>query len=228
MILKEIPDYEKPREKAKQLGIERLSNVELLAVLIRTGIKGQNVLETAQQILYKIEDIKDLSNITLNELTSVKGIGDDKAITVLAAIEFGKRIQDYHKDKLSFNKAEDVFNYFKIKMSGLTQENLYAIYLNNKLSLIDIKLITTGTINSTLFDVTTILKWALKLSAPAIILVHNHPSGDPTPSVPDYKMTDLIIKQCNLLNINVIDHIIIGDDFYSMKRHGDYKKFNTR
>ena len=221
MILKEIPDYEKPREKAKQLGIERLSNVELLAVLIRTGIKGQNVLETAQQILYKIEDIKDLSNITLNELTSVKGIGDDKAITVLAAIEFGKRIQDY-------NKAEDVFNYFKIKMSGLTQENLYVIYLNNKLSLIDIKLITTGTINSTLFDVTTILKWALKLSAPAIILVHNHPSGDPTPSVPDYKMTDLIIKQCNLLNINVIDHIIIGDDFYSMKRHGDYKKFNTR
>lgn len=225
MLLKEIPDYEKPREKAKELGIERLSNVELLAILIRTGTKGKNVLETSKEILYKLENIKDLNTITLTELTSVKGIGNDKAITVLAAIEFGKRINEFKKSSISFAKAEDVFEYFKIKMNGLEQENLYVIYLNNKLNLLDIKLITTGTINTTLFDATTILKWALKLSSPAIILVHNHPSGDPTPSVADYKMTDLIIKQCELLNITVIDHIIIGETFHSMKRSKEYKKF---
>lgn len=225
MLLKEIPDYEKPREKAKELGIERLSNVELLAILIRTGTKGKNVLETSKEILYKLENIKDLNTITLTELTSVKGIGNDKAITVLAAIEFGKRINEFKKSTISFAKAEDVFEYFKIKMNGLEQENLYVIYLNNKLNLLDIKLITTGTINTTLFDATTILKWALKLSSPAIILVHNHPSGDPTPSVADYKMTDLIIKQCELLNITVIDHIIIGETFHSMKRSKEYKKF---
>ena len=225
MLLKEIPDYEKPREKAKELGIERLSNVELLAILIRTGTKGKNVLETSKEILYKLENIKDLNTITLTELTSVKGIGSDKAITVLAAIEFGKRINEFKKSSISFAKAEDVFEYFKIKMNGLEQENLYVIYLNNKLNLLDIKLITTGTINTTLFDATTILKWALKLSSPAIILVHNHPSGDPTPSVADYKMTDLIIKQCELLNITVIDHIIIGETFHSMKRSKEYKKF---
>ena len=225
MLLKEIPDYEKPREKAKELGIERLSNVELLAILIRTGTKGKNVLETSKEILYKLENIKDLNTITLTELTSVKGIGNDKAITVLAAIEFGKRINEFKKSTISFAKAEDVFEYFKIKMNGLEQENLYVIYLNNKLNLLDIKLITTGTINTTLFDATTILKWALKLSSPAIILVHNHPSGDPTPSVADYKMTDLIIKQCELLNITVIDHIIIGETFHSMKRSNEYKKF---
>lgn len=225
MLLKEIPDYEKPREKAKELGIERLSNVELLAILIRTGTKGKNVLETSKEILYKLENIKDLNTITLTELTSVKGIGNDKAITVLAAIEFGKRINEFKKSSISFAKAEDVFEYFKIKMNGLEQENLYVIYLNNKLNLLDIKLITTGTVNTTLFDATTILKWALKLSSPAIILVHNHPSGDPTPSVADYKMTDLIIKQCELLNITVIDHIIIGETFHSMKRSNEYKKF---
>ena len=225
MLLKEIPDYEKPREKAKELGIERLSNVELLAILIRTGTKGKNVLETSKEILYKLENIKDLNTITLTELTSVKGIGNDKAITVLAAIEFGKRINEFKKSTISFAKAEDVFEYFKIKMNGLEQENLYVIYLNNKLNLLDIKLITTGTINTTLFDATTILKWALKFSSPAIILVHNHPSGDPTPSVADYKMTDLIIKQCELLNITVIDHIIIGETFHSMKRSNEYKKF---
>ena len=225
MLLKEIPDYEKPREKAKELGIERLSNIELLAILIRTGTKGKNVLETSKEILYKLENIKDLNTITLTELTSVKGIGNDKAITVLAAIEFGKRINEFKKSTISFAKAEDVFEYFKIKMNGLEQENLYVIYLNNKLNLLDIKLITTGTINTTLFDATTILKWALKLASPAIILVHNHPSGDPTPSVADYKMTDLIIKQCELLNITVIDHIIIAETFHSMKRSNEYKKF---
>lgn len=225
MLLKEIPDYEKPREKAIMLGVERLSNAELLSILIRTGVKDQNVIETSQKLLYKIDKIQDFSNITLNELTSIKGIGKDKAVTVLAAIEFGKRIIQKNIVDISFSKPEVVFEYFKGIMSNLTQEHLYVIYLSNKLSLIEIKLITKGTINTTLFDSSTILKWAVKLSSPAIIIVHNHPSGDPTPSVADYKMTELLIKQCKLLEIKVVDHIIIGSTFYSMKRDSNYIKF---
>ena len=225
MLLKEIPDYEKPREKALMLGVERLSNAELLSILIRTGIKNQNVIETSQKLLYKIDKMQDFSHITLNELMSIKGIGKDKAITVLAAIEFGKRIIQKNIVDISFSKPEIVFEYFKNLTNNLTQEHLYIIYLTGKLSLIEIKLITQGTLNTTLFDSSTILKWAVKLSSPAIIIVHNHPSGDPTPSMADYKMTDIIVKQCKLLDIKVIDHIVIGNTFFSMKRDSNYIKF---
>ena len=151
MLLKEIPDYEKPREKALMLGVERLSNAELLSILIRTGIKNQNVIETSQKLLYKIDKMQDFSHITLNELTSIKGIGKDKAITVLAAIEFGKRIIQKNIVDISFSKPEIVFEYFKNLTNNLTQEHLYIIYLTGKLSLIEIKLITQGTLNTTLF-----------------------------------------------------------------------------
>lgn len=218
MILKEVPLCERPREKLIEEGSSKLSNIELIAILLRTGTKNENVLELAEKVMYQLNDISDLSSLCLEELTSIKGIGLSKAVTILSAIELGKRIAISKTKKIFFVTPEDVFNYFYPRMKDLKEENLYAIYLDIKGNVINIKHLTKGTISSTLIDPKLIFKWAYKLSASSYLLVHNHPSGDPTPSIADLKITQEIIKQSKIIQLELIDHIIIGDSFLSMKR----------
>lgn len=226
MILKEIPLTEQPREKLLNLGSEKLSNTELLAILLRTGTKDENVLKVAEKVIYLLEDISDLTTLTLQELTDIKGIGLSKAITILAAVELGKRIVENKEKSLVFSTPEAIFSYFKPRMINLKQETLYGIYLDIRGKVIAIKHLTTGTLTSTLIDPKLIFKWAYKLSASNIILVHNHPSKDSTPSMADLKITAELIKQSKVIQIEIIDHIIIGDDFFSMKRSvKNYKLF---
>lgn len=219
IMLKEIPPFERPREKALKYGIDSLSTVELLAIILRTGSKDENVLDTSKKILYSIDNLARLREMTINELTKIKGIGTTKAITILASIELGIRILESKNEKNIFDTPKAVYEYFYPKLRLLNQEHLYAIFLNLKGKTIDIKMITKGTISSSLLDGKNIIKWALKLSATAIILVHNHPSGDPTPSISDLKTTSSFANQAKLLEIVVIDHIIVGDYFYSMKEN---------
>lgn len=221
MILKEIPIYERPRERALEVGVENLSTTELLAIILRTGSKKYSVLETANQILSKSSKIQNLNFLSLEELVEIDGIGITKAITILSAIELGKRINQIEKNDISFFNPIEIYNYMKNELQSLTEERSYALYLNTKGKLIEKKLLTIGTINQTLIDSKIIFKWAYKLSASAFVLIHNHPSKDSTPSKQDLQITREILKQSKTLGIFFIDHLIIGNDFYSMSQSTD-------
>ena len=221
MILKEIPIYERPRERALDVGVENLSTTELLAIILRTGSKKYSVLETANQILAKSSKIQNLNFLSLEELVEIDGIGITKAITILSAIELGKRINQIEKNDISFFNPIEIYNYMKNELQSLTEERSYALYLNTKGKLIEKKLLTIGTINQTLIDSKIVFKWAYKLSASAFVLIHNHPSKDSTPSKQDLQITREILKQSKTLGIFFIDHLIIGNDFYSISQSTD-------
>lgn len=218
MLLKELPIYERPRERAIKYGVDNLSNSELLAILLRTGNKDDNVIGLANTIFKDISTLHELRQLSVEELTKIKGIGPAKAITILASIELGLRIIKEQVDELKLTSSEEVYRYMLPRVKGKTEENLYALYLNTKGSLIACKHLTKGTISSTIIDGKLIFKWAYKLSATGIILIHNHPSGDPHPSMQDLKYTERIIKQAELTEFMIVDHIIIGNGYYSMKK----------
>lgn len=224
MIIKEIPVFERPREKVINQGVQYLSNTELIAILLRTGTKDANVLRLSEQLLYKLTTIKDLNDLTITELTEIKGIGPSKAVTILAAVELGKRMISLNSKEHMLKSSRQVYNYMQNYFLNAKEEHLYGLYLNAKGSLISTVELSKGTLNSTLIDPDTIFKWHYKLSSSAIILVHNHPSGDPTPSIPDLKKTEEVIKKAKLLNIPILDHIIIGNTYYSMRENN--KLFN--
>lgn len=218
MLLKEVPMSERPREKLLNQGSSKLSNIELLAILLRTGCKDENVLEVSKKLIYLLEDITNLSSLTIQELTNIKGIGESKAITILACVELGKRINEFKQNKLIFATPKEIFNYFHPRMKDLDQEYLYVIYLDLKGKVIAIKNLTIGTISSTLIDANLIFKWAYKFSSTSFILVHNHPTGDPSPSIADIKLTIDLVKKSKIINFEVLDHVIIGEEYYSMKK----------
>ena len=169
-MLKEIPDYDRPREKALKYGINTLSNIELLAIILRTGSKEENVIDVAKNLLYSFKNLSSIAEATLKELTTIKGIGEIKAITLLASIELGLRIMDIKNEIIFYTNPQQVFDAFYPKVHLLKKEHLYAIFLNTKGMIIQEKLITQGTISMSLLDGKDIIKWALKLSASAIIL----------------------------------------------------------
>ena len=224
MKLNEIPIWEKPREKVIDNGIESLSTTELMAILIRCGTKNKSVLELSSEVLNYFETIEELKDVTIEELVKIDGIGVAKAATILAAIELGKRLASKKITKNKFITPIDVFLEFSPLVNGLKQEHLYAVYLDAKGRLIQRKLISIGNVNSALLDDKTIFKWAYKLSATAIILIHNHPSGDQRPSIQDVEATKKFYKITKELGYILLDHIIIGNDYYSMKlQHGFIK-----
>ncbi len=216
MILKELPMDERPRERALNYGIESLSNAELLAIILRTGSKRYSVLETSHRLLSKITKIQELNNLSLEELKELEGIGITKAITILSAIELGKRINKIEITNIDFLTPFEVYNYMK-DLRTLKEEHVYVLYLNSKGKLIEKKLLGIGTINQTLIDSKIVFKWAYKLSASGFILIHNHPSGDETPSKADLKVTEEIFKQSKTLGLFFLDHIIIGNYYFSIK-----------
>lgn len=221
MIIKEIPIFERPREKVIHQGVQYLSNSELIAILLRTGTKEQNVLRISEELVYKLSNIKDLNNLTIAELTSIKGIGPSKAVTILAAVELGRRISNLNEKEYLLNSTKQVFNYMKNYFINSKEEHLYGLYLNAKGILISAIELSKGTISSTLIDSDVIFKWYYKLSSSALILVHNHPSGDSTPSLADLKKTDEVVKKAKLLDINILDHIVIGKNYYSMRENNN-------
>lgn len=218
MLLRDVPFFERPREKALKYGLKSLSNQELLAIILRTGTKSESVLSLANSILYKLESISDMNDLTIDELLTIKGIGEAKAVEIKAAIEFGIRIIQDEQDHHQVLTPLAVYDLLKDEMRLLKQEHLYALYLNIKGRLISKKIITKGTTNMTIIDDKEIIKWACKHSASAIIISHNHPSGDPTPSQEDLRATEKLINSTRLIDIPLLDHIIIGNTFYSIRQ----------
>lgn len=218
-LIKDLPEEEKPREKLKKYGVKNLTDEELIAIILRCGTKNMSVKDLAIKIKKEFKTLSDLSYI---ELSKIKGVGEVKAITLLAAIELGIR-STYKEDKnIKLNRPENIYEFFKNKLIHLKQENLMAIFLDNKNKLIAYKTIFIGTINMSVSHPREIFKEAMKNSSVYIILVHNHPSGDPTPSVADLKFTNQVYKTSKVIGIPLLDHIIIGNNkYYSFYDNGD-------
>ena len=215
MKLKELPVSELPRERLVSVGESNLTNEELLSIIIRTGTKNESVKEVSNNILKSIDSINDLNNITLNELSRIKGVGLVKAITIKASIELGKRVSNIEiKNMMKLNNSDIVHDTFKRLFIGLKQEKLLAIYLDNKKRLIDYKIITIGTKDETMFHPRDILRNAIKSNASGIIIIHNHPSGDVTPSSADIEMTNKLISASNIIGIPLLDHLITNTKKY--------------
>lgn len=212
--LHELPNDNLPRERLAKLGASSLSDYELLAIILRTGTKNESVIEMSKKLLAEFKHISNLNNTTISELMEIKGIGSTKAIELLAAIELGRRVNSLNIAKVTIMSSQDIFNYLKYRMQSLTQEQLIAIYLNVKSEIIDTKVLTIGTANQTIIDPKEVMKWALKLSSSHVVIAHNHPSGDPTPSRQDIASTDYLISFAKSLDITIVDHIIIGQNKY--------------
>ncbi|MBU1093673.1 MAG: DNA repair protein RadC [Firmicutes bacterium] len=218
-LVKEMPKEERPRERLIEYGVSALSNEELLAILLRTGRKDLSVLELSKHVLYHLEKLEDLKRVSVHELLQVNGIKIAKATTIVAAIELGKRLASLHKEKkIKVKSPQDVYYLMHTDLSHLEQEHFICLYLNTKSELIKKETIFIGTINQTLIHPREIYKSAIKLSAAAIIFVHNHPTGDSTPSKADFQATKALMETSTIMGIDLIDHIVIGQhEFYSLK-----------
>ena len=212
--IKELPISERPRERLKSVGVNNLTDKELISIILKTGTKDKNVNELSLDILSKYSLI-DLKNITLNDLISIKGIGEVKAIELLTSIELGKRI--FLKESKKLTKLENpkkIWEDAKYLFNNLKQECFYCYYFNNKQELIKRKLIYMGTINNSVTHTREVFKEAYLLSASSIVCLHNHPSGDTTPSKEDIIFTKALMKTGEFQKIPVVDHIIVSDNNY--------------
>lgn len=216
MGLKNIPNEDRPRERLIKYGVENLSNEELIAIILKTGSKKNSVKELANNILCKVKDIRELKNMRINNLIDIEGIGKVKAIELLSAIELGRRVyesNDYN-EMISLVEPKYIINYFNYLFKDEKQECFYVIYLDSKNKYIDKKMICKGILNKSLVHPRDIFKEAYLLSACSFICIHNHPSGDATPSKEDMEITRHLKEIGNLHGINLIDHIIIGNNNY--------------
>ena len=227
VVIKSMPKEERPRERLLNNSASVLSNEELLAIILKTGTKEENVKVLAQNVLNKVKNIQDLRNINKESLMEIKGIKEAKAVEILASIELGKRafLKEEDNKETVFNSSIDIFNFNKYIFLDLKQEQFYVLYLNNKNKLIERKLLFMGTINKSIVHPREIFKNAYLLSASSIICMHNHPSGDVRPSKEDIFLTNNLVEIGKMQGINVLDHIIFGHDtYYSFNDNGMIKR----
>lgn len=220
--IKEMPADMRPRERLFRDGPELLTTVELLAVLLRTGTNSMNVLDLASLLLARSGGLRQLAGSSFEELGKVKGIGPAKAAQLKAAVELGKRMsEEAIQPGQVIRTPGDVFNILKERMRYYDREHFKAVYLNTKHHVITVETISIGSLNSSLVHPRELFKNSIKRSASALILAHNHPSGDPTPSPEDIEITRRLVEAGNIIGIQVLDHIIVGDDsFISLKEYG--------
>ena len=216
-------EEDRPREKLMNLGAETLSNAELLAILIGSGSPRESAVELMKRVLSDCKNnLNTLGKLSITDLTSYNGIGEAKAITILAACELGKRIQvaDILK-RPTLNSANAIYNYMRPKMQDKDVEEAWILLMNQKLDLIEAKCISHGGITGTAIDVRIILKEALLKNATAIALCHNHPSGNPSPSREDDNITTSVKKAADTMCIYFVDHVIVANQrFYSYREEG--------
>ncbi|ABR30089.1 hypothetical protein SU69_01150 [Thermosipho melanesiensis] len=208
-----------PREKLLTEGTEKLENHELLAILLRTGTKNNNVLEISKKILnYFDNSLLKLSKASIEDLCKIKGLGKAKATTILAAMELSKRLLNEERKGKTLNSPELIYEFCK-DMKQFDQEVVRVIMLNSKLSVISSRDITIGLIDTSLAHPREVFREAIKNSAVYIVLVHNHPSGDVTPSKNDKDLTYKVKEAGEIIGIKLLDHVIIGNGFYSFKHN---------
>ena len=225
LTVKELPVSERPYEKCEHYGATVLSDAELLAVIIRTGTKQQRAIDLAVNILNystAYPGLKGLNYCTMKELMKIKGIGRVKAIELLCLTELTRRMaKETLRDSIRLTTPQSVADYYMQDMRHLTREQVILLMLDSKNKLMKDMIISEGTVNTSIMPTREIFVQAVKEGAVNIILLHNHPSGDPTPSAEDIRVTKKLTEAGNLIGISLMDHIIIGDNRYiSLKEQG--------
>lgn len=224
MKILDFPKEGRPRERFLKLGPGALSDAELFAILLRTGSRGkknekgelmpgENVIEMSNRLI-KEYGLDKLLECSLKELQEIKGIGPAKAMQILTIAELQKRINQSKRPVRKISCAEDVFNYFHERLKDEKQEHFYVLMLDTKNNIIGEHLVSKGILDASIVHPREVFKPAIKNSASKIILVHNHPSGDPSPSFEDKELTERLIKSGEEIGIKVLDHVVIGGDSY--------------
>lgn len=213
--MKELPENERPYEKLKIYGEDRLSNSELLAIIIKSGTKDENSINVANRILKLTNNLTDIRNKSITELTKINGIGEVKAIQIKAMCELSSRIsKNSNITNITIKSAKDVADLLMEEMKYKKKEEIKSIILNSKNIVKKIFNVVVGDANCARITIKQILSENIKMQEPKIILVHNHPSGDPTPSKEDINLTIKLTEACDLFGIKLLDHIVIGDNRY--------------
>ncbi|KSU63864.1 hypothetical protein AS034_06370 [[Bacillus] enclensis] len=222
LMIRDFPQDERPRERLIQSGAASLSNQELLAILLRTGTKSESVLQLSNRLLTSFDGLNLLKDASLEEITKTKGIGLAKAVQIMAAVELGRRIGNLaFDDRYSIRSPEDGANYVMNDMRFLAQEHFVCLYLNTKNQVLHKQTIFIGSLNASIVHPREVFKEAFRRSAASIICVHNHPSGDPTPSREDIEVTKRLVECGRIIGIDILDHLIIGEKkFISLKEKG--------
>lgn len=220
MKLLEIPEENRPRERFQRLGPSALSDAELLAILLQKGTVKENVIDLSNRLLSNY-GLAKLPSLSLKELQQTKGIGLVKAIQVKAAFEFGRRASVSNSNNFVIKGAKSVYDYASGKIGGSDREQFMVILVNSKNHIIKDEIVSVGILNASIVHPREVFKSAIRESAHAIIVAHNHPSGDPTPSEEDIIVTNSLVDSGNLLNIKLLDHIILGTkSYYSFTKEG--------
>ena len=208
--LKELPPDELPRERLLRHGPGSLSNAELIAILLRTGMEGTHVLELADQLLSRYQTLTAIARCSVKELSGIKGVGPAKAMQLAAAFALGHRLGYERITSEPFDQPSLIYRLLGAEMRMLKEECLRVILLNTKLHLISIDEVSRGSINETMAHIPSIFRPVLVSQAYAFILIHNHPSGDPQPSSADTQFTRRLNEVANLMQVRLLDHIIFG------------------
>ncbi|MEN2467160.1 MULTISPECIES: DNA repair protein RadC [Ornithinibacillus] len=222
IMIKDVPKGDRPRERLLALGASHLSNQELIAILLGSGTKEESVMTLANRLLMHFEGLKLLKDATIEELTAIKGIGSAKGVLILSALELGKRLSQYKpNERYVIRSPEDGADYIMEEMRHLNQEHFVTIFLDTKNQIIHRQTIFIGSLNASIVHPREVFREAVKRSAASIIVAHNHPSGDPTPSQEDIHVTKRLVESGKMIGIELLDHLIIGDHkFVSLKEKG--------
>jgi len=217
--IKNWPELERPREKLIKKGPEYLSDCELLAIILRTGVGNSkekfSALDLAKKIMADCVSLKNLLELSISEFLEINGIGRAKAAQVMAALELGKRaVSEKNGNNVSFRCSEEVANYYIPLLKDLKKEQFRVLLLDIKNKVIKEVLISQGSLTSSIVHPREVIKPVIKDSAASVIFIHNHPSGDPEPSIDDIEITNRLCKSCSILGISVLDHIIVAEGGY--------------
>lgn len=223
IMIRDVPQEERPRERMLQHGAQALSNAELLAILLRTGTARESALTLAQRLLAEAEGLDGLMRLSLTELMQIKGIGLAKAVQIKAGLELGRRVarQRRLQEPVIIRTPHDVASYMMEEMRHLTQEHFVVLFLNTKNHVLGHETIFVGSLNASIVHPREVFQAAIRRNCASIICLHNHPSGDPQPSREDVDVTRRLVEAGKILGIDVLDHVIIGDGrFASLKEKG--------
>ncbi|BFT74939.1 MULTISPECIES: DNA repair protein RadC [Paenibacillus] len=222
LMLREVPTEERPRERMLQYGAEALSHAELLAIILRTGTVSESAVRLASRILSESGGLRSLVDMSKDQLTQIKGIGDAKALQILAGIELGRRIaKSTFAERITIRSPKDIANLMSEELRYLQKEHFVCLFLNTKNHVLAQETLSMGSLNASIVHPREVFRAAIKRSSASIVCVHNHPSGDPTPSPEDIQLTHRLVEAGTIIGIEVLDHVIIGDQrFISLKEEG--------
>jgi len=218
----DLDENDRPRERLAELGAQALSNAELIAILLRVGIKGENAVQMGQRLLQSFGGLHGLHKASFVQMCAVHGLGEAKAAQIKAAIELGRRLPlQAPEERAAINSPGDAAELVRYEMSAFEQEHLWVMLMDTRNKVISIERIYTGSLNSSTVRVGELFRAAIQRSAASIIVVHNHPSGDPTPSPEDIALTRAVVQAGKLMDISVLDHLVIGHNrWISLKERG--------